>query len=101
MYIAEDGSGRALGQFRLERRRRTAEISFSVRRRLRGGGIGTYMLRRAVTVARRDLGVRRIVACVRQDNIGSTIAFVKAGYRFSATARRSRQPVYVFVRILD
>jgi len=99
--MAEDAAGRPLGQFRLEKRRRDAEISLSVARRSRGTGIGTFMLQRAAALARRDLGVHRIVAHVRRDNIGSTIAFVKAGYRFSATARRRGQPTYVFVRMLE
>jgi UDP-2,4-diacetamido-2,4,6-trideoxy-beta-L-altropyranose hydrolase len=98
IYIAEDPAGRALGQLRLEQRRGRAEVSLSVARGARGRGIGTLMIRRAAAAARRDLGVGELVAYVRPDNVRSAVAFLKAGYRFTANGRRKGQQMYVFVQ---
>jgi RimJ/RimL family protein N-acetyltransferase len=98
IYIAEDAAGRAIGQLRLERRRGRTEVSLSVARAARGRGIGTWMIRRAAAAARRDLGVDRLVAYVRPENVRSAVAFLKAGYRFTASGRRNGQQMYVFVQ---
>jgi RimJ/RimL family protein N-acetyltransferase len=96
IYLAEDAHGRPVGQFRLERCRGGAEISVSVARQARGRGIGTLLVRRGAAVARRDLGVRRVVAYVRPDNVASAVAFLKAGYRFSRNSVRRGVRTYVF-----
>jgi RimJ/RimL family protein N-acetyltransferase len=96
IYLAEDAAGHLVGQFRLERCRGGAEISVSVARRARGRGIGTVLLRRGAAAARRDLGVRRVLAYVRRDNIASAVAFLKAGYRFSRNTVRRGVRTYVF-----
>jgi len=99
IYVAEDGRGRPVGQVRVERRRGGAEISLSVARQARDRGIGTTLLRRAAAAARRDLGVRRVVAYVRPDNVASAIAFLKAGYRFAGHSVRRGVRTYVFEAI--
>ena len=96
IYLAEDPHGRRIGQFRLQRCRGGAEISVSVARQARGHGIGALLVRRGAAVARRDLGVRRVVAYVRPENIASAVAFLKAGYRFSRNAIRRGVRTYVF-----
>jgi RimJ/RimL family protein N-acetyltransferase len=96
IYIAEDGAGRAVGQLRLERWRGRIEISLSVAPGARGKGIGTWMIRRAAAVARRDLGPEQLFAYVRPENVGSALAFLKAGYRFTTNARRKGRQMYVF-----
>jgi RimJ/RimL family protein N-acetyltransferase len=96
IYIAET-AGVAVGQLRLDRRGpRAAEVSFSVDRRHRGRGYGTLLLKRAPAAARRDLGVGRLVAHVKPDNIASAVAFLKAGFQFTGLAPRGGQPTKVF-----
>jgi RimJ/RimL family protein N-acetyltransferase len=96
IYLAEDTDGHPVGQFRLERRRTGAEISVSVARTARGRGVGTLLVRRGTKAAWRELGVRRVVAYVRPENVASAIAFLKAGYRFSRHAVRRGVRTYVF-----
>lgn len=95
IYIAESG-GRPIGQLRLEKRRGVAEVSISIDRSSRGRGLGTRILKRAGTMARRELGAAQVIAFVRQDNVASAIAFLKAGYRFRANAQHAGQAAYVF-----
>lgn len=100
IYIAE-AAGTPVGQLRLDRRGRlAAEVSFSVDRGHRGHGYGTLLLKRAPAAARRDLGVGRLVAHVKPDNVASAIAFLKAGFRFTGLRRRAGQSTYGFESIL-
>ena len=99
LYIAE-ARKTPIGQLRLERAGRVAEISLSVDGAARGRGVGALMLRRAVTAARREFHATRLVAYVRPENVASAIAFLKAGYRFTKLARRGTVRTYVFERTI-
>jgi RimJ/RimL family protein N-acetyltransferase len=99
IYIAE--ARRApVGQLRLERAGRAAEVSLSVDGTARGRGVGALMLRRAVAAARREFHATRLVAYVRPENVASAVAFLKAGYRFTRLARRGAVRTYVFERTI-
>jgi RimJ/RimL family protein N-acetyltransferase len=95
MYVAER-DGVAVGQVRIERTRRGAEVSFSVAPPARGQGIGPLMLARAARRAARDLGASRLFAYVVPSNVPSAIAFLKAGFRFTRVRRREGTDVYEF-----
>ena len=99
IYIAEARST-PVGQLRLERVGRAAEVSLSVDGAARGRGLGALILRRAVTAARRELHATRLVAYVRPENVASAVAFVKAGYQFTKLARRGAVRTYVFERTI-
>jgi RimJ/RimL family protein N-acetyltransferase len=99
IYVAAEG-GRPVGQLRLDRRGRRAEVSFSVAAAHRGRGIGVAVLKRTPSVARRDLAVSRLVAHVVPDNVASAVTFLKAGYRFSGLEARSGRITYVFERTI-
>jgi RimJ/RimL family protein N-acetyltransferase len=99
IYIAESRSA-AVGQLRLERAGRAAEVSLSVDGAARGRGMGALMLRRAVTAARREFHATRLVAYVRPENVASAIAFLKAGYRFTKLVRRGAVRAYMLERTI-
>jgi RimJ/RimL family protein N-acetyltransferase len=95
IYVAERG-GKAVGQVRLQRTPRGAEVSFSVAPPARGAGVGTAMLERATRRAARELGAARVRAHVRPENVASAVAFLKAGFRFTGLRRRGDATVYEF-----
>jgi RimJ/RimL family protein N-acetyltransferase len=100
IYIVEE-RGTPVGQLRIERAGRgAAEVSLSVDGAARGRGIGTAMLERAATAARREFRATRLLAHVRPENVASAIAFLKAGFRFTGLERRDGARTYVFVRSL-
>lgn len=89
ILVARTPAGDAVGQLRLDVvAPGTAEVSIVVDRRWRGRGLGTAMLR---GIPDRVPGrrLRRLVAYVRPENAASAVAFVKAGFRFSALVRRN------------
>lgn len=88
-------SDRPLGQLRLDRDARgAAEVSLSVDARARGKGTATAALRAAARAARR-WGIKRLRARTLPDNPASTIAFLKAGYRFVRLERRKGAASYL------
>ena len=88
-------SARPLGQLRLERGPGgDAQVSLSVYARGRGRGTATAALRAAARAARR-WGVKRLRARTLPDNPASTIAFLKAGYRFVRVERRKGSESYL------
>jgi RimJ/RimL family protein N-acetyltransferase len=100
LYIVTDGRGRAVGQLRLQAIRARAEVSFSVVPAARGKGVGTEVLRKAGVVARRQLNARGIFGRVQPENIGSTIAFLRAGYAFVGLERIGGRVMYRLERSL-
>ena len=99
IYIAETRRA-PIGQLRLERAGRAAEVSLSVDGAARGRGLGALMLRRAVAAARREFHATRLVAYVRPENVASAVAFLKAGYRFTKLVRRGPVRTYMFERTI-
>jgi RimJ/RimL family protein N-acetyltransferase len=98
IYIVEE-RGRPVGQLRVERiAPRAAEVSLSVDAASRGRGIGSEILKRAATAARRELRATKLLAHVRPENVASAIAFLKAGFRFTGLERHGGARMYVFVR---
>jgi UDP-2,4-diacetamido-2,4,6-trideoxy-beta-L-altropyranose hydrolase len=95
IFIAEAG-GHAVGQLRLEKTGRGAEVSFSVLPSVRGRGIGTAILRRAPVLARRELKATQLIAHVIPENVPSAVAFLKAGFEFAGRRRRRGTSVYEF-----
>jgi RimJ/RimL family protein N-acetyltransferase len=94
LYIVTDGRGRPLGQLRLEAARGQAEVSFSVVPSARGSRVGTEILKKAGPVARRQLNARRIFGYVRPENVGSAIAFLRAGFAFVRLERIGGRAAY-------
>ena len=94
LIMGIDGKGKAVVNLRLDRlpngRR---EISITVSPSARGRGFGTLALLGVATRAKRD-GARVLVAHIKPDNVGSTLAFIKAGYRFIRNEKRRGLPAY-------
>jgi RimJ/RimL family protein N-acetyltransferase len=98
IYIVEE-RGVPVGQLRIERvGPSAAEVSLSVDAAARGRGIGSTMLKRAAAAARRELRVAKLLAHVRPENVPSAVAFLKAGFRFTALERHGGANTYVFAR---
>lgn len=93
LWIIED-AGSACGQVRVDLGPSGAELSVAVDPRRRGRGHAAFALKRAAARARR-LGARRLFALTYADNVGSAVAFLKAGFRFSGLRRRGGRAVYV------
>ena len=86
IYIAEDDKGNAVGQVRFDiKPDGSAETDISVAAFYRGRGLGSDMLRAAITEFVKMYRVREIVAQVKEDNEASQRVFVKAGF---VSARR-------------
>lgn len=83
--IAEDESGRRIGQVRFERRDGRPEVSIVVEPSRRGKGWGRRLLVEGCALARRTLGVGPIEALVRADNAASVKAFEAAGFARAGT----------------
>lgn len=82
LWIAEDPSGRAVGQARVDLSASgVGLVSIAVAPRHRGEGWGTAMLRRLpMRVGRRR--AKRLRAVIKAENLPSVVAFLKAGFRF-------------------
>lgn len=92
ILVARARGGKPVGQLRLDAvADGTAEVSIVVDPACRGRGVGTAMLRSIPDGGRR---LRRLVAYVRPDNASSAVAFLKAGFRFSALVRRRGVAAY-------
>lgn len=94
ILIARSPDGAPLGQVRLDwAGRGAADVSISVARLSRGRGAATQMLR---ALPRKVGGrrVRRLRAVIKPENVASVVAFVKAGFRFSALVRRGGLTAY-------
>ncbi|MCR4338948.1 MAG: GNAT family N-acetyltransferase [Gemmatimonadaceae bacterium] len=109
-YILEEEITRPMGQVRYEKVVKgeplwtggplaqedgDAEISISVVQGARGAGIGRALLERTEAMAKKDLGVERLVALIRPENASSISAFERVGYvyvrdeeRMGVTLRR-------------
>jgi RimJ/RimL family protein N-acetyltransferase len=79
IYIIEDGQG-PVAQVRYERRADEADVGISVAASARGRGYGRAALTETLEDACAALGVRRIVALVKEDNVPSRRAFEGAGF---------------------
>ena len=97
IYILEDGQG-PVAQVRYERRADEAEVGISVAASARGRGYGRAALLETVDEACAALGVRRIVALVKDDNVPSRRAFEGAGFALvgSVIERGARCHRYVY-----
>ncbi|MDE2040064.1 MAG: GNAT family N-acetyltransferase [Elusimicrobia bacterium] len=91
---------RKLGQARLELiAPAAAQVSISVAPQARGRGLGTWMLSHLP----RSVGgkpIRRYVAEIKPGNVASVVAFVKAGFEFSARRRRRGEEACVLEKSL-
>ena len=93
LWLALDGSGRPVGQLRLDRARGAATVSITVAPARRGEGWAAAMLR---SIPPPRPAVLR--ATVKPDNIPSVMAFVKAEFQFLRVARENGGAVYLFER---
>lgn len=98
LYILET-DGRPAGQIRLDLRGQGAEVSLCVDPRCQGRGLGRDALKLAAAKARR-LGLRHLEAVTLPENVASTVAFLRAGFRFERLVRSSGRPVYRLRRTL-
>lgn len=95
IFIAE--RPRPVAQVRFERSTPdTAIVSIVVAPESRGMGLGTRALSLACPRAARMLGVRRLWAYVKVDNLGSRALFRKAGFRALRKERKKGAQVVLF-----
>jgi len=80
IYVVEN-DGEPIGQCRLDLMdiRDHAEVSIALIRSARGQGVGTEVLRALAILAQID-GIRWLEAIIKETNIASRKAFLKAGY---------------------
>jgi UDP-2,4-diacetamido-2,4,6-trideoxy-beta-L-altropyranose hydrolase len=76
----------------------TAEVSLSVAPAFRRRGLGTKLLQRNLRLIRDRLGVKRLRAVVRQENVPSARIFVKTGFRQVDVAQVKGHACQVFER---
>jgi RimJ/RimL family protein N-acetyltransferase len=96
VYMVEV-EGLSQGVARLDIARDEAAVSIHLAPEWRGRGIGPVALGRLSELAFHDLGLRRLVASVKSDNLASRAAFAKAGFIEArggpvVTLRREREP---------
>ena len=89
--------GVPVGQVRYERQGDCAEISVSIDPAHRGEGLGTAILRASAPRACRELDVREVRGLVKLTNVGSLVAFERAGFRRAEDTAVSGEPAAVFV----
>ena len=75
-----EADGEACGLVRLDLTAQDAEVDIFLPTRAQGCGYGTAALKAAATNAR-ALGIRRLVARIKPDNVRSRRAFEKSGFR--------------------
>lgn len=98
IYILEDADG-PVAQVRYERRAEAeAEVGISVAASARGRGYAHVALTETLASACSALGVDRVVALVKADNVPSQRAFERAGFTSASTVvergRLCRKYVY-------
>ena len=93
-------SGQAVAVLRFDREddKSLAVISINVAPQARGSGIGTATLHAATAEASR-LGVSKIVALIRPDNLASLRTFERAGYLKVGEEFVSGQPAMRYERV--
>lgn len=72
-----------IGQVRFDRNGDIAVISVYLVEEKTGKGLGIAAIRRGTEAAFNEWPLRRVIACVRNDNLNAARAFEKAGYKAS------------------
>lgn len=82
IYIAEDGTGTPIGQFRVEWDEigGTAQVGVTIAPEKRGLGFASSLIRRATKQASEETGVRQFHAYIKPENQASLHAFKSAGF---------------------
>ena len=88
LYVAVDAAGRDIGYVRFDVNGDTADISVCVDPSCRDRGIGRAVIRGGAQLVMRELGVRRVVAYIKDGNDRSLAAFKAAG--FTVRGREAR-----------
>jgi RimJ/RimL family protein N-acetyltransferase/glycosyltransferase involved in cell wall biosynthesis len=83
IWIAEQ-RGEPVGQVRLDREGAEAEVSIALAPEARGRGLGRRLIDRAAREAPGALGVERLTARIKPDNVASVRAFEAAGFTESS-----------------
>jgi RimJ/RimL family protein N-acetyltransferase len=82
LLVATDGEER-FGTVRFDDIEDTAEISITVSPEKRGQGVGGILLELSADWAKRELGLDRILAQIKESNPASIAIFKKAGYQIT------------------
>lgn len=75
IYDADD-----IGVLRMDRAGEAAQVSIYTRPEVAGRGVGRQALEAAARLACEDLGLQRLTATIRPENIASQRAFAAAGF---------------------
>lgn len=90
-----------IGIFAISQSGHKAEIGFTVSRKYWGQGYGTEMIQNALKYAIETVGINRIEATCKKENIASSRAMEKAGMKYEGTLRdySIKDGVYYDVKI--
>jgi RimJ/RimL family protein N-acetyltransferase len=97
IFVAENGQGLAVGQFRVDWHDLEGEIDVSVSAKCRGSGYGAVLIDLGVRSAFMERG-ERLHAFVKTDNQGSRRAFEQAGFTNLGEESIRRHSVIHYVR---
>ncbi len=101
LLVAEDGEGRAVGQFRVDwRSDGDGEIDVSVSPECRGGGYGAVLIDLGVNSVFAEKG-GRLHAFVKVENPASRRAFEQAGFTSLGAASVHGHPAIHYIRTSD
>ncbi len=81
ILIASNGEGKPIGQVRLDRQGDGAVISVSIAAEYRGCGYGATLIRLATNHAFVQRGLAWVDAMIREENVASQTAFLRAEYQ--------------------
>lgn len=79
-FIAQDHSGKPLGQIRFALNGADAEVSVSLCREARGKGWGASVIQKGIRHLELEHGVERVHAFIKPGNAASEQTFVRAGF---------------------
>jgi RimJ/RimL family protein N-acetyltransferase len=89
---------RRIGQARLDLTTKySAEIDIGIVKRQRRKGLGSRAIKQVCSYALKNLGLKKIVAYVRQENISSFKAFEKANFCNEGARHIKNNPAYRMV----
>lgn len=93
IFIIEHPQGTPIGQIRFDIADDEAVVDVSVVAGARGGGFGTALIREGASKLFSETHVRRIVARVKETNVASRHAFLKAGFSLAEQTTCSGEAV--------
>jgi spore coat polysaccharide biosynthesis predicted glycosyltransferase SpsG/RimJ/RimL family protein N-acetyltransferase len=97
LFLIAEFGGKFAGQVRFSEEKRTAVLSISVVKKMRGNGAGRIILRKALEYLRTEHpGTARVLAFVKRDNIPSRKLFENGGFEKIGEPRIKGEKLYLY-----